>query len=106
MKAKSILLLMFGAACMLTAKADRFSTLAGKWTYRLDSLSVGEPQQWFTQRFSDPIALPGTTDDAGIGNTDDAGIGNTRPIFRSIWKSHATLTLLAKQDCPLWLQYD
>ena len=24
----------------------------------------------------------------------------------SIWKSHATLTPLAKQDCPLWLQYD
>ena len=24
----------------------------------------------------------------------------------SPWKSHATLTLLAKQDCPLWLQYD
>ena len=24
----------------------------------------------------------------------------------NIWKSHATLTLLAKQDCPLWLQYD
>ena len=24
----------------------------------------------------------------------------------SVWKSHATLTLLAKQDCPLWLQYD
>ena len=22
------------------------------------------------------------------------------------WKSHATLTLLATQDCPLWLQYD
>ena len=22
------------------------------------------------------------------------------------WKSHATLTLLAKHDCPLWLQYD
>ena len=24
----------------------------------------------------------------------------------TVWKSHATLTLLAKQDCPLWLQYD
>ena len=23
-----------------------------------------------------------------------------------VWKSHATLTPLAKQDCPLWLQYD
>mgnify|MGYP006933157654 CR=1 FL=1 len=22
------------------------------------------------------------------------------------WKSHATLTLLGTQDCPLWLQYD
>ena len=27
-------------------------------------------------------------------------------IFGNYWKSHATLTLLAKQDCPLWLQYD
>ena len=26
--------------------------------------------------------------------------------FRGRWKSHATLTPLAKQDCPLWLQYD
>ena len=26
--------------------------------------------------------------------------------FSRSWKSHATLTLLAKQDCPLWLQYD
>ena len=24
----------------------------------------------------------------------------------AVWKSHATLTPLAKQDCPLWLQYD
>ena len=27
-------------------------------------------------------------------------------VFGRVWKSHATLTLLAKQDCPLWLQYD
>ena len=26
--------------------------------------------------------------------------------LRADWKSHATLTPLAKQDCPLWLQYD
>ncbi len=26
--------------------------------------------------------------------------------FLTKWKSHATLTPLAKQDCPLWLQYD
>ena len=27
-------------------------------------------------------------------------------ILQAVWKSHATLTLLATQDCPLWLQYD
>ena len=27
-------------------------------------------------------------------------------VIRGNWKSHAALTLLAKQDCPLWLQYD
>ena len=27
-------------------------------------------------------------------------------IIEAVWKSHATLTLLATQDCPLWLQYD
>ena len=40
---------------------------------------------------------------------DDGSTDDTRNIIRSFddpWKSHATLTLLAKQDCPLWLQYD
>ena len=27
-------------------------------------------------------------------------------MFADNWKSHATLTPLAKQDGPLWLQYD
>ena len=26
--------------------------------------------------------------------------------LRLVWKSHATLTPLAKQDGPLWLQYN
>ena len=29
-----------------------------------------------------------------------------RDFNAAMWKSHATLPLLAKQDCPLWLQYD
>ena len=34
--------------------------------------------------------------------------GNDKELARleECWKSHATLTLLATQDCPLWLQYD
>ena len=39
-------------------------------------------------------------------------LSEVEPIYwreilkETIWKSHAALTLLAKQDCPLWLQYD
>ena len=43
------------------------------------------------------------------GRCDRLGIPKIyegRNTFFSKWKSHATLTLLAKQDCPLWLQYD
>ena len=41
---------------------------------------------------------------------DVQGIKNSKRLdsaYNEIrWKSHATLTLLATQDCPLWLQYD
>lgn len=29
-----------------------------------------------------------------------------KQCLEGVWKSHATLTPLAKQDGPLWLQYD
>ena len=35
-----------------------------------------------------------------------AMFGASRSTIYRLWKSHATLTLLAKQDCPFWLQYD
>ena len=40
-------------------------------------------------------------------NAYPATQGRKNRIFeKQKWKSHATLTPLAKQDCPLWLQYD
>ena len=44
-----------------------------------------------------------------IKHLDKCFIYDSQWVFESLdyeWKSHATLTLLAKQDCPLWLQYD
>ena len=43
-------------------------SLEGQWTVKLDSLNVGEEQNWATTNFQGiPINLPGTLDDAGIG---------------------------------------
>ena len=47
--------------------------------------------------------LNGHYDMAGLGSDEYPMTQNESDIR---WKSHATLTLLAKQDCPLWLQYD
>ena len=41
-----------------------------------------------------------------IGATVRVAGTQTGTVTDADWKSHATLTLLAKQDCPLWLQYD
>ena len=36
----------------------------------------------------------------------DVALNCYMSAYGDMWKSHATLTLLAKQDCPFWLQYD
>lgn len=39
-------------------------------------------------------------------SSQDALYARFMDLLFVYWKSHATFTLLAKQDCPLWLQYD
>ena len=61
--------------------------------------------------FSDSMFVPGIgAIDEFATNSRNGGLKNVPEIVIIIngisWKSHATLTLLAKQDCPLWLQYD
>ncbi|MCX2452409.1 glycoside hydrolase family 2 [Pedobacter sp. PLR] len=49
---------------------DRIN-LAGVWSFRMDSLNIGEQEKWYNksaQFFNQKIKLPGTTDDAGLGN--------------------------------------
>ena len=71
------------------------------------------PRRGVVPRFSDleVIALNMTSEAIGIDSESllFAKLQEYRkeiPNLISRWKSHATLTLLAKQDCPLWLQYD
>lgn len=51
-------------------------SLAGQWGFKIDSLSIGEQEEWAKEDFTDIIYLP--------GSTDEAGVGNTYPIFKSI----------------------
>jgi hypothetical protein len=51
-------------------------SLKGIWHYQLDSLDLGITEKWFNRRLTNPIHLPGTLDDAGVGTlvTRDTGM--------------------------------
>ena len=72
------LLLLLAAASSLGAQVAQPATsgehgrvvqsLAGEWRLRLDPRAVGEGEGWFTMQLAgQTMALPGTTDLAGIG---------------------------------------
>lgn len=42
-------------------------SLAGEWSFALDSTDTGVNEGWHKKQFYDKIQLPGTTDDAGYG---------------------------------------
>jgi len=70
----SAILLLFASLLLATsAVAQReIRSLAGEWTVRLDPDGVGEAERWFAESLEgQPIALPGTTDLAGIGHELD-----------------------------------
>lgn len=41
--------------------------IAGAWTVQLDSTDIGLKNGWQNKAFKQPMQLPGTTDDAGLG---------------------------------------
>ena len=48
---------------------QKYLSLAGNWAFKIDSLNVGEKEDWFnepTSFFTQKIILPGTMDDAGF----------------------------------------
>lgn len=48
-------------------QAQQVESLSGTWQFRLDPEDKGLKENWQSTAFSDRIALPGTTDEAGYG---------------------------------------
>ncbi|ANH83896.1 glycoside hydrolase family 2 [Niabella ginsenosidivorans] len=53
--------------CVIQIRAQQEISLAGTWKVRLDKADRGVAEQWFSKDEGQPVKLPGTLDDAGIG---------------------------------------
>ncbi len=63
--------------------------LSGTWTVALDSTDMGLSNGWENREFAQPILLPGTTDEAGLGvpNTLDAKL--EKPQLLHLTRKHS-----------------
>ena len=68
---------------------QKYLSLAGKWSFKIDSLNVGEKENWFNEPpsfFTQKISLPGTMDDAGFGNPIRILPELKREVMLHLWR--------------------
>jgi hypothetical protein len=88
MKKIGFLLIAILTSLMLRAQVRPLS-LAGTWQYRLDSLDKGSAEQWYRQKFTGEIKLPGTLDDGGIGKAVKADTSAlTKDVMLHLSRKH------------------
>lgn len=65
--------LLLGVFCMGatgSALARECLSLAGEWKLRIDPDGVGAEKQWFSETLTNPVKLPGSLADNGVGQKD------------------------------------
>lgn len=74
-------LLVFNAVLASSSNAQDYISIAGKWTYSLDTNA---------RTFANSIQLPGTLDDAAIGVAPAVSAEQmTKEVMRNLWRKHS-----------------
>ncbi|WP_299063258.1 sugar-binding domain-containing protein [uncultured Polaribacter sp.] len=82
--------------------------LSGNWSFKIDSLNVGEKQNWFLDNLSDTIKLPGSMAENGKGNDITVNTNYTGNMWNdSLWYTDPKMAKYRKEGnikIPFWLQ--
>ncbi|MDT3403100.1 sugar-binding domain-containing protein [Mucilaginibacter terrae] len=77
--------ILFSLFVVLTVQSSfaqvRQLSLAGRWSYRLDSLDRGMAEKWENQTFTNAVNLPGTLDGNSIGTPVKADSSLTKQVM-------------------------
>ena len=82
-------------------------SLAGSWSFQIDSLDKGIEQQWYSQKLNDKIMLPGSLTTNGKGNDISVNTPWTGGIVDSSWfksPQYAQYRIPENIKVPFWLQ--
>lgn len=110
MKLKSVFYVVFLGLIVIRfhafAQENRTISVAGQWTYALDSLDVGLQQQWFDQSFKHSLRLPGSLNEQNIGNPITLKTPWTASIYDSSFYYQPRLAKYRQSGnikIPFWL---
>ncbi|WP_088323812.1 glycoside hydrolase family 2 protein [Polaribacter tangerinus] len=82
--------------------------LSGNWSFKIDSLNVGEKQNWFLDNLSDTIKLPGSMAENGKGNDITVNTNYTGNMWNdSLWYTDPKMAKYREEGnikIPFWLQ--
>jgi len=75
--------------CLQANGQRKYLSLAGNWSFKIDSLNEGENDKWYAKPnsfFKQQILLPGTMDDAGYGNPVNVAPVLKREVLLHLWR--------------------
>ena len=81
--------------------------LSGKWSFKIDSLDVGETENWFIKQLDEVIQLPGSMAENGKGNDITVNTNWTGNMWNdSLWYKDPKMAKYRKEGnvkVPFWL---
>ncbi len=82
--------------------------LSGEWNFKIDSLDVGETENWFADDFNEVVSLPGSMAENDKGNDITVRTNWTGNMWNdSLWYTDPKMAKYRKEGnvkIPFWLQ--
>jgi len=78
------IILLTGSCAKITVNNNKIS-LAGEWSFKIDTAEVGIQQEWFFQAFTEIVNLPGSMNTNGKGFDVDVNTPWTGNMWNRIW---------------------
>ena len=73
------------SGCSKFAGNENKISLAGKWSFRMDTVDVGIQDEWFKQKFAETVHLPGSMNTNGKGFDVDVNTPWTGNMWNRAW---------------------